>query len=104
LTINVQPAVPERGVGSGDDARSAFAGCLAKGRLGRLGPPAPGVAKPKRGQEVKPSGFRAPVCHGDADAEVLGRYLGVLDEDIEVSIVSEDAAVDQLVLPLRARA
>src|SRR5215467_13718196 len=77
---------------------------FAKGRLRRLGPPAPGVAEPKRWEDVELGGFRAVVCDGDADAEVLGRCLRVLDEDIEVPIVSEHAGVEQLVLELRSRA
>src|SRR5258707_15020568 len=76
VTINVEPAVAERGVGRGDDPRSALAGYLAKGWLRRLGPPAPGVAEPERWEQVKPGGFRSPVCDGDTDAEVLGCCLG----------------------------
>src|SRR5262249_16415585 len=102
IAINVKPAVPERRVSRSDDPRSAGAGYLAKGRLRRLGRPAPGIAEPERWEDVKSGGFRAPVCDRDANAEVFGRCLGVLDEDIEISIVSEDARVDQLVLELRA--
>ena len=36
--------------------------------------------------------------------DVLGRGLGVLDEDVEVAVLVEDAGVEQLVLELAARA
>ena len=34
----------------------------------------------------------------DPDADVLGRRLGVLDDDVEVAVVVEDAGVEQLEL------
>ena len=37
----------------------------------------------------------------DADQDVVGRGLGVLDRDVEVAILGEDAGVEQLVLGLR---
>ena len=37
-----------------------------------------------------------PVGHGDADEDVVGRRLGVLDEDVEIAIAVEDAGVQQL--------
>ena len=40
----------------------------------------------------------------DADQEVVGIGLGVLDDDVEVAVVVEDAGVDQLELRLAAAA
>src|SRR5262249_30428581 len=104
VSIDVEPPVAERVVRGGDDSRSALAGYLAKGRLRRGGPPAPSVAEPKGWEGGGPGEFGAPVCGADADAEVLGRCLGVLEENVEVSVVGEDARVEQLVFELRARA
>ena len=36
----------------------------------------------------------------DPDQDVLRRFLGVLDEDVEVAILMEDAGVEQLVFEL----
>src|SRR5687767_4690223 len=47
-------------------------------------------------------GLGAAVEDADPDEEVFGGRLGVLDEDVEVTIVVKDAGVDQLVLWLRA--
>jgi hypothetical protein len=41
--------------------------------------------------------------HGDADGEVLDRRLGVLDLDVEVPALGEDAGVEQLILELFSR-
>ena len=42
----------------------------------------------------------AAVGDGDADVHVVGSALGVLDVDVDVAIVVEDAGVEQLVLQL----
>ena len=44
----------------------------------------------------------AAIVDGDLDQDVLGRRLGVLDEDVEVAVLVEDAGVEQLVLELAA--
>ena len=72
-------------------------------RLGLAVAPRPGVAEPQRGQHVEVSvGFRA-VVHGDAAEDVLRCRLRVLDLDVEVVVVVEDAGVEQLVLQLMPR-
>ena len=62
--------------------------------------PGPGVAEPDRRQQVERRRLRAAVVDRDLDEDVLGRRLGVLDEDVEVAAVVEDAGVEQLVLGL----
>src|SRR5579862_7298729 len=44
------------------------------------------------------SGVRPAVGHGDADQDVVYLGLGILDEDIEVAVLIENAGVDQLKL------
>jgi hypothetical protein len=48
--------------------------------------------------------LRPAVHDGDPIADVLGAGLGVLDEDVEVAVLVEDAGVDQLELGLVAAA
>ena len=62
--------------------------------------PGPGVAEPQRRQQVERRVLRAPVGDGDAEGEVQRTGLGVLDLDVEVPAVVEDAGVEQLVLLL----
>ena len=57
----------------------------------------PGVAKPERRQQVQRRGVGAAVGRADADQNVLGRVLGVLDEHVEVAVLVEDAGVEQFV-------
>ena len=59
--------------------------------------PRPGVAKPQGGQYLDLRRLRAPVANGDLDQDVLRLDLGVLDEDIKVPILIEDAGVEQLI-------
>ena len=58
--------------------------------------PTPGVAKPQRREEMELGGVGAAVVDLDADVEIVDPVLGVLDEDVEVPILGEDAGVDQL--------
>ena len=56
------------------------------------------------GSTCSVAGSRSAVADGDLDQDVLGRRLRVLDEDIEVAVLVEDAGVEQLVLELAAAA
>ena len=56
-----------------------------------LAAPRPGVAKPQGGQHMDPGRLGAPVAESDLDQDVLGLDLGVLDEDVKVPILIEDA-------------
>ena len=60
----------------------------------------PRVAEPQRRQEVHRRRVAAAVGERDPDVDVVGRALGVLDVDVDVAVVVEDAGVEQLVLQL----
>ena len=46
----------------------------------------------------------APVVHGDADEKIVGVGLGILDADVEVAAIVEDAGIGELELGLGAPA
>src|ERR1017187_6197230 len=60
--------------------------------------PTPRVAEPQMWQEVEIGGAGTAVERFYANADILGRFLGVLDEDIEIFIAIEDACVQQFEL------
>src|SRR6266511_1015925 len=57
--------------------------------------PAPGVAKPQRGQQVQLRRLRTAIRRRDADEDVVWRGFGVFDNHIEVAVIVEDARVHQ---------
>ena len=59
-----------------------------------LAAPRPGVAKPQSGQHLDLGQLRAPVANSDLDQDVLRLDLGVLDEDVKVPILVEDAGIE----------
>ena len=63
--------------------------------------PRPGVAEPQRRQHVKCRLLRAGVLHRDPHQQVPWRALGVVDSDHPVTVVVEDAGVDQFVFRLQ---
>ena len=67
-------------------------------RLAVVKTPRPGVAEPQRRQDVERGLVRAGVADPHADADVVGAGLGVVDGDVPVAIVVEDAGVEQLEL------
>jgi len=60
--------------------------------------PGPGVAEPERGQEVEFGWVWSTIGGGDTDQDVVGRTLGIFDENVEVAVLVEDARVQQLIL------
>src|SRR5262249_33693080 len=86
----------------GDEAEGVGGGRsgLDDGARQRFGGPRPGVAEPEVRQDVQRRGVGAAVVRRDADADVLGAGLGVLDDDVEVAIIGEDTGVEQFVLGL----
>ena len=66
--------------------------------------PGPRIAKPKVRQDVERRGLGPAVVRRDPDRQVLRIGFGVLDEDVEVAIVVEDAGIEQLVLWTLSRA
>ena len=83
-----------RGGGAKADARL---------RAGRRRP-APGVAVPQMRQDVQGRGRWAAIEGFDADGDVFLVDLGVLDDDVEVAVLVEDARIEQLVLGALAAA
>ena len=53
---------------------------------------------------MKPRRRGSAIVRGDPDEYVLGIFLGVFDENVEVPVVVEDAGVQELVLKLGAAA
>ena len=90
------------GFGRRDDAVARRRGVDFQGRPGRVGPPAPDVAEPQRGQEMKRGRVRPPIADADLDQDVGRPLLGIFDDDVEVAIVLEDAGIEQLVLHVLA--
>ena len=43
-------------------------------------------------------GLGTPIVDADLDQDILGRFLGVFHEHVEVTVLVEDAGVDQFVL------
>jgi len=66
-------------------------------------PPRPGITEPQRGQHVQRGILRGAVVHGDAAQDVLGRCLGVLHLDVEITVFAEHARVYELVLEIVPR-
>src|SRR6266487_6671733 len=62
--------------------------------------PRPRVPEPEAREQVDGGGLGSAILHGDADQDVLGRDLGVLDGHVEVSPVLEDSSLEQLELAL----
>ena len=52
---------------------------------------------------MEPGGRGPAIVDGDADQDVVGACLGVLEEHVEVAVVVEDARVEQLVFDLLPR-
>jgi hypothetical protein len=76
-------------------------GPVRRGRQDRpVGPvlPRPGVAEPDLRQQVEGGGVRAAVVGRDLQEQVVRPGLGVLDKDVEVATIVEDAGVEQFVL------
>ena len=66
--------------------------------------PGPRVPEPERGQEVQRRRLWAAVGGRDPDQDVVRVRLRVLDHDVEVAALAEDARVEQLELGIPAAA
>ena len=100
VALAVEVALAQLGIDRLDDALRRRAGDLLQAGPVRAAVPGPLVAEPERRQDVQLGRLRAAVVDADLDQEVLGRLLGVLDEDVEVAILVEHAGVEQFVLEL----
>src|SRR5947207_2512790 len=87
-----------------DPARARRRRAQSRPRRARL--PRPRVSKPQRRQHVHVGRVGPAVGDRDADQHLVDGGLRVLDDDVEVAIVVEDAGVEQLVFarsPVPAR-
>ena len=64
----------------------------------RLRPPGPRVAKPERRQHLQRGRVRPAVCGRDPDGDLLGRRLGVFDQDVKPAVFGKHARVEEFVL------
>src|SRR5262249_16238974 len=69
-------------------------------RFGSIWGPGPGVAKPERRQQMERGRFGASVPDADLNQQVLGRVLGILNEDVGVTVIVRDDSVEQLIFTL----
>ena len=81
--------------------RCAPAGRRSTGR-GASSRPRTTVAEPKRRQHVQLRRLGPAIVDADLDQDVFGRFLGVFHEHVEITVLVEDARVEQFVLELLA--
>jgi hypothetical protein len=81
-----------------DDRGAANRVDRAHARLRGRAVPGPGVAEPRRRQQVERRRLGTAVEGGHLHHQIFGVDLRVLDEDVEVAGLVEDAGVDELVL------
>ena len=62
--------------------------------------PRPGVAEPECRQQVQRRRFGPAIGQGDANQDVIGRVLHVFGEDVEITVIVEQAAVHEFELRL----
>ncbi len=97
--IAVEPPLTELGVRGFDHFQFRFRLRVAE-RGFFLSLPRPRVPEPERGEQVERRFCRPPVRDRDEDEYVLGRFLGVLDEDVEIAVLVKGACVHELVFGL----
>ena len=73
-------------------------------RAGRVVAPRPAIAEPQRGQQMQGRAVGTAVHRRDAHQQLFHRGLGVLHEDVEVAVLSEDPGVEQFELGVVAGA
>src|ERR1700730_2993061 len=62
------------------------------------------MAEPNSRQQIQTSRIRPAIDDGDTNQDVFDIRLGVLDENIKIAVLVEDARVQQLVLRVRTAA
>src|SRR5213078_2404013 len=65
-------------------------------RLSARGEPAPVISEPDLRQYMDRCLFGPAIVNGEPQEDILGTRLGILDIDIEVAVVVEDAGIDDL--------
>ena len=77
---------------------------LSELRPVRAGVPRPLIPKPESRQDLQIRRFGAAIVNADLDQDVFASGLRILDKDVEVAVLVEDARVEQLVLEFVAAA
>ena len=98
VPIAIQIELAQRGIFRRDHLVA-----LGPTRLSEHGPvaarrPGPEITEPERRQDVDLSRLGAAIVDGDLDEDVLRRFLGILDEHVEVAALIEDPGIEQLIL------
>src|SRR5215475_1452161 len=76
---------------------------LVQCRLARIATPAPGIPKPKGGEEVQVGWLGATIGHGRANEDIVRTRLSECDLDIEVTLLTQDIRVPEFELRLHSR-
>ena len=66
--------------------------------------PRPGITEPELGQNVQHGAVRTAVGYGDPNENVVRRVLRVFRSDVEITILCENAGVDEFELGLELAA
>ncbi len=100
ITVAVQVELAEFGVRRGHDHAGRGAIRLPEQRPVAARPPGPQVAEPERRQDVEFGRVGPAIVGRELDEDVLRRFLGILDEHVEVAVLVEDTGIEQLILEL----
>src|SRR5262249_8569745 len=92
--LTVEETLTKKSVPSGDGPHVRAGSEDLQLRFLFLATPRPGVAKPQGRQHMDFGRLGAPIADSDLDQDVLQLDLGVLDEDVEVPVLIEDAGVE----------
>src|SRR5215471_21201158 len=91
IPFEIEKSVSQYSVGSSHRSEAIVRNDLLQGRLGWLGPPTPGIAKPQSREHMKRGRLRSPIAHTNLNQDVLRRLLCVLHKDVKVAIVVKDS-------------
>ena len=100
ISVAVQVELAEFGVRRGHDHAGRGAIRLPEQRPVAARPPGPQVAEPERRQDVEFGRVGPAIVGRELDEDVLRRFLGILDEHVEVAVLVEDTGIEQLILEL----
>ncbi len=96
--LGIQAKAPEAGMSGENRQRPGALELRPRPVVLSRSAPRPGVSEPERRQKMQRRRLGPSVVDGQANEDIVGRGLGVLDLHIEVAVLVEQAGVDQLVL------
>ena len=100
IAVAVKIELAQFRVFRGDDLEGPETINLNERRPVAAGKPRPEIAIPERRQHIQFGRDGTSIVNRDLNENVLRRFLGILDEDVEVAVVVEDPRVDQFVFEL----